>query len=126
MAGVCCCRLTWIHERLNSFHPSLRFTVDTFDTELFCSDYVGSMLTSDCRDTLDVESRIKAASNAFGALRNCLFTSISILFMAKKSVYELILAILLLYGSEHWCLTKLIFRKLRVFHARCESQTLNY
>ena len=77
------------------------------------------MLTSDCRYTLDVESRIKAASNAFGALRNCLFTSTSISFMAKKSVYEGLILAILLYGSEHLCLTELIFRKLRVFHARC-------
>ena len=26
---------------------------------------------------------------------------------------------ILLYGSEHWCLTESMYRKLRVFHARC-------
>ena len=50
----------------------------------FC--YLGSILSRDCKDIFDVESRIKAASGAFGALRNCLFASINVSFAAKKSV----------------------------------------
>ena len=52
----------------------------------FC--YLGSVLTRDCKDTSDVETRIKTASHAFGALRNCLFASTSISFNAKKKLYK--------------------------------------
>ena len=41
------------------------------------------------------------------------------LYKAKKFVYECIILAILLYGAEHWCLTESLFRKLRVFHARC-------
>ena len=37
----------------------------------------------------------------------------------KKYVYEGLILATLLYGSEHWCLTEIISRKLWVFHARC-------
>ena len=84
-----------------------------------CFCYLGSMLSRDCKDILDVDSRIKAASSAFGALRNCLFTSTNVSFAAKRSVYEGLILFILLYGSEHWCLTEMFYRKLRVFHARC-------
>ena len=81
--------------------------------------YLGSLLTRDCKDTADVEARINAASHAFGALRQCLFTSTNISFPAKKMVYEGLILAILLYGSETWCLTEILFNKLRVFHARC-------
>ena len=35
--------------------------------------YLGSLLTRDCSDTSDVESRIRSAGNAFGSLRKCFF-----------------------------------------------------
>ena len=81
--------------------------------------YLGSLLTRDCTDTADVEARINAASHAFGALRQCLFTSTDISFPAKKMVYEGLVLAILLHGSETWCLTEILFNKLCVFHARC-------
>ena len=81
--------------------------------------YLGSLLTRDCTDTADVEAGINAASHAFGALRQCLFASTDISFPAKKMVYEGLVLAILLHGSETWCLTEILFNKLRVFHARC-------
>ena len=81
--------------------------------------YLGSILTRDCRDDADVDARITAASHAFGALRQCLFTSTEVSLSAKKVVYEGLILSILLYGSETWCLTEKLFNKLRVFHARC-------
>ena len=81
--------------------------------------YLGSLLTRDCRDDADVEARINAASHAFGALRQCLFSSSNISYPAKKVVYEGLILSILLYGAESWCLTEKLFNKLRVFHARC-------
>ena len=81
--------------------------------------YLGSVLTRDCRDDADVDARINAASHAFGALRQCLFTSTEVSLCAKKVVYVGLILSILLYGSETWCLTEKLFNKLRVFHTRC-------
>ena len=85
--------------------------------ELF--KYLGSILSRDCRDDLDVEARIEAASAAFGALRQCLFSSANICLDAKKIVYIGLILSILLYGSETWCLTEKLYNRLRCFHARC-------
>ena len=66
---------------------------------------------------LNRESRPLVAH--FGALKKRIFTSTSISFGVKKSVYEFLILAILLYGAEHWCLTEAIYRKLRVFRARC-------
>ena len=84
-----------------------------------CFCYLGSFLTRECNDNVDVDARINLASRAFGKLRKCLFASTSISYKAKKFVYECLILAILLYGAEHWCLTESLFRKLRVFHARC-------
>lgn len=46
--------------------------------------YLGTMLTRDCRDDLDVSTRIKFSANAFGALRKCLFSS-DYIFLLRKN-----------------------------------------
>ena len=81
--------------------------------------YLGSVLTRDCRDDVDVAKRIEAASGAFGALRKCIFASSDIAFTAKSAVYIALILSILLYGSESWCLTENLFRQLRTFHHRC-------
>ena len=81
--------------------------------------YLGSALTRDCRDDVDVAKRIEAAGGAFGALRKCIFTSPNITFAAKSAVYMALILSILLYGSESWCLTEKLFRQLRTFHHRC-------
>ena len=81
--------------------------------------YLGSMLTRDCRDDVDVANRIESASGAFGALRKCIFSSSQISFAAKRAVYTTLILSILLYGSECWCLTEKLYNKLRTFHRRC-------
>ena len=81
--------------------------------------YLGSILSRDCTDILDVEARILKAGQAFGALRKCLFSSTQITYAAKNQVYCGLILSILLYASESWCLTEKLFRQLRNFHARC-------
>ena len=64
----------------------------------FC--YLGSMLSVDGTDTLDVDARIAKASAAFGALAECLFRSTSVTFAAKAAAYRALILSVLLYGSE--------------------------
>ena len=81
--------------------------------------YLGSIISGNCGDAADVDSRIAAASRAFGALRSCVFSSSSVTRAAKRMVYERLVLAILLYGSECWCLTEELFARLRVFHAQC-------
>ena len=83
----------------------------------FC--HLGSILTRDCRDDVDVLTRIEAAGNAFGSMRESLFSNRNISHAAKKVVYEGLILPILLYGAESWSLTEALFRQLRLFHARC-------
>ena len=81
--------------------------------------YLGSMLSRDCSDELDVKARVEKAGNAFGALRRCLFSSTQVTHEAKKMVYEGLILPILLYGAECWCLTEKLYQHLRTFHAQC-------
>ena len=65
----------------------------------FC--YLGSYLTRDCSEAVDVDSRINSASRAFGRLKQCLFSSTNISYRAKKIVYEGLILAILLYSAEH-------------------------
>ena len=81
--------------------------------------YLGSMLTRDCRDSADVDARVKSAGAAFGALRKCIFSANDVWFSVKRAVYNGLVLSILLYGSEAWCLTEVLLDRLRRFHARC-------
>ena len=62
---------------------------------------------------------MKKASCAFGALRPLLFNSPSISLVAKRLVYTTFVMAVALYGSECWCLTAKLWRKLQTFHGQC-------
>ena len=81
--------------------------------------YLGSIVNRECTDENDVNARIKKAGNAFGALRKCLFSSSQVRPDVKGMVYVAFILPVLLYGVECWCLTEVLFNKLRSFHHRC-------
>jgi hypothetical protein len=81
--------------------------------------YLGSMLANTCTDVLDVDARIAKAGAAFGALHKCLFASKEVSWHAKRTVYKVLILSILLYGCESWCLTQVMWRRLRTFHALC-------
>jgi hypothetical protein len=81
--------------------------------------YLGSYATQAGTDLRDVEERILKASQAFGALKHCLFRQRDIATEAKRSVYCGLILAILLFGAEHWCLTAKMVRMLRAFHHRC-------
>ena len=86
---------------------------------VFMFVYLGTILSHDCTDKLDVENRIDKAGSAFGALRDCLFASTRVNYRAKSLAFTTLILSILLYGSESWCLTEALYRQLRNFHARC-------
>ena len=64
--------------------------------------YLGSMMSRDSTDDMDVDARITAASRAFGALSKCVFKSRKISLPAKRAAYVALVLSILLYGSECW------------------------
>jgi hypothetical protein len=67
--------------------------------------YLGSLLHCDLSDDHDVDARIKKASKAFGALRNCFFSSSLVPERMKGQVYAGGVLVVLMCGCESWCLT---------------------
>ena len=81
--------------------------------------YLGSTMDRNLRDARDVDERIKKAGAAFAALSKCVFSSQRVEQPAKRAVYVSLILAILLYGCEAWCLTELIFNRLRNFHNQC-------
>ena len=81
--------------------------------------YLGSYMSRNGSDSIDVDSRIASAGKAFGALRGCLFSSTHINTAAKRAVYESLILNILFYGAETWSVTEIMRQQLRVFHAQC-------
>ena len=81
--------------------------------------HLGSCVHRDCNDEFEVDSRLKAAGGAFGALSKPIFRSKSVSLRAKRVVYNGVILAILLYGAETWSLTELLFHRLRTFHATC-------
>ena len=79
--------------------------------------YLGSWISYDLHDTFDVESRITKANQAIGALK-FFWDSDEVDIRSKYLIYMSILMNLLTWGCESWALTKLLIKKLEVFHMR--------
>ena len=83
----------------------------------FC--YLGTYISRDCKDSVDVTHRIRKAGNAFGALKKSLFSNRSISYEAKSAAYKSLILPILLYGAESWCVTEALYNHLRNFHHAC-------
>ena len=87
--------------------------------------YLGSIISTNCTDNNDVETRIRKAGSAFGALSKSIFSSPYVNRKTKAMVYTSLILPILLYGSECWCLTERLLRKLRTFHHQCVRKMCN-
>ena len=81
--------------------------------------YLGSIITWHLGDGEDVEARIRAAAQSFGALRDSGFVPPQIPLRTKAIIYQAVVHILLLYGCECWAVTADMARRLKTFHNRC-------
>ena len=79
--------------------------------------YLGSWISYDLHDTFDVESRISKANQAMGALK-FFWDSDEVDIRSKYLIYMAIPMNLLTWGCESWALTKILIKKLEVFHMR--------
>jgi hypothetical protein len=83
--------------------------------------YLGSWLTSDGKDTEDVEERIKQATGALacGGLLTCVFKRKDVTREAKVAVHSSLVPSIPLCGSGSWAATQKFRDKLQSFHRRC-------
>jgi hypothetical protein len=79
--------------------------------------YLGSTISFNLDDTMDIDLRISQASKAMGALRNY-FRCKQISLYAKRLIYLAIPVNLCLWGVEAWAISECNIRKLKVFHTR--------
>ena len=79
--------------------------------------YLGSWISYDLDDTYDINSRIKRANQAMGALK-FFWLSEKVDILSKYLIYMAVPVNLLLWGCESWALTKVSLKKLEVFHMR--------
>jgi len=66
--------------------------------------YLGSILTSDCDITHEVNRRIQLASTAFGRLSHRVFFNHNLSISTKVAVYNAMCVSVLLFGCETWTL----------------------
>ena len=68
--------------------------------------YLGSLIDSLGRLTVDVERRVAQASRAFGALRKAVFLDKNLSLATKRKIYGACALSVLLYGAECWVLLR--------------------
>ena len=83
----------------------------------FCKQftYLGSIITWDLDDSVDVTARIRKASSACGALK-CVLSNKDISLASKWTAYMVLVVSILLFGSEAWTLRIDDLRRLATFH----------
>ena len=81
--------------------------------------YLGSYITEDLSDDLDVRERISAASRAFGRFRSKIYANRGVSAEAKAKAFQAFVLSILLYQSECWALRSELQREICVFFNRC-------
>lgn len=80
--------------------------------------YLGTMLSSQPNDDIDIEARISAAARSFGAL-SFLLRSTKFSTKAKKPIFIMCVVSTLLHGSENWTGKEINITKLTSFFNNC-------
>ncbi|CAH1239246.1 OIT3 [Branchiostoma lanceolatum] len=81
-------------------------------------NYLGSVITLDCKSDQDVKRRLGIASAAFASLDR-VWRSKHLSRTVKLKIYNTLVLSVLLYGAESWTLTKALRLKLDSFDTRC-------
>ena len=87
--------------------------------------YLGSYISYNLRDDYDIESRIAAASQSMGALKN-VWNNPHMEIYSKYLLFKAIPMNLLLWGCETWSLRQVLLNKLEVFLHRSVRRIMAY
>ena len=74
--------------------------------------YLGSIMTSDAKSTVDIKCRIAVAKNAFIEMK-AILTNLKMPFQLRYRILKCYITPILLYGSENWTLNKTDIRKIK-------------
>ena len=81
--------------------------------------YLGSINTSTCDLTAEIQHCVNVASASFGRLSKLVFTNRDLSARTKMAVYNAICVLKLLYACEGWTPYRRHIRALEAFHIRC-------
>jgi len=81
--------------------------------------YLGSILSSDCDVTTEIQHRIKMAPAALCRLTRRVLFNHNVTVSSKVAVYDAMCVSVLLYGSEAWTLYRRHVKALEAFHIKC-------
>ena len=77
--------------------------------------YLGSQISSNGNQEMDVEARLQKATTAFKRLYRGIWKRRDITLKTKFRVYRALIVPIALYGAELWTLTTKVKNKLNVF-----------
>jgi len=112
-------------QQLSTAQPMFRPTVSSAplaNVQQFT--YLGSILTSDCDITHEVNRRIQLASTAFGRLCHRVFFNHNLSISTKVAVYNAMCVSVLLFGCETWTLYRRHLRALGDYHIKSVQKIL--
>lgn len=108
-------RMTQIRNKQNIYNPP-NLTINMFEeTEKF--KYLGTVMTSNNNELIEVQSRITAANKAYFAL-SAILKSNCVHKETKLKIYKTIIRSILCYASETWTLSKETEAKLGIFERK--------
>jgi hypothetical protein len=81
--------------------------------------YLGSQISSNGNQEIDVEARLQKATTAFKRLYRGIWKRRDITLKTKFRVYRALIEPIALYGAESWTLTAKVKSKLDVFDNEC-------
>jgi len=87
--------------------------------------YLGSIITSTCDLTAEIQHRVNLASAFFGRLSKRVFTNRDLSTPTKMAVYNAIFVSTLFYACEGWTPYCRHIRALEAFHIRCLQTILH-
>jgi len=87
--------------------------------------YLGSIITSTCDLTAEIQHRVNPASASFERLSKRIFTNCDLSTRTKMAVYNAICVSTQLYACEGWTPYRRHIRALEAFHIRCLQTTLH-
>ena len=87
--------------------------------------YLGSILSSNCDLSGEIQHRLKQASSSFGRLMQRVFLNRNLTITTKVAVYKAICISTLLYGCESWTPCRRHIKLLEAFHTQCLRTMFN-
>ena len=98
---------------------SLTFTCQNVNlTRVSYFKYLGSIMTSSCNLTCEVQRRVALASSSFGRLAGRVFLNRDLRISTKVAVYRAVCISVLLYGVETWVPYRKHLKILEQFHPK--------